>query len=120
MVCLLISEHYAIEWYASVSRTLGDPGGPGKTHETFGSMNGDAVGSTPERVHYAAEAKTPPASRRALRLWIGQLGPALALLAVILAFSVLTGAPARYLSGFNLRIVLSQSAIVAVGAIGMT
>jgi ribose transport system permease protein len=83
-------------------------------------MNGDAVGSTNETVRYAARAETEPASRHALRHWIGQLGPALALLAVILVFSILTGAPARYLSGFNLRIVLSQSAIVAVGAIGMT
>ena len=83
-------------------------------------MNGDAVGSTSERAQYAARAETPAAPRRALRHWIGQLGPALALLAVILVFSILTGAPARYLSGFNLRIVLSQSAIVAVGAIGMT
>src|SRR5512144_1356564 len=58
--------------------------------------------------------------RRTLRSWIASIGPALALGAVILAFSLLTGAPARYLSPFNLRIVLSQTAIVAVGAIGMT
>src|SRR2546428_383713 len=34
--------------------------------------------------------------------------------------SLLTDAPARYLSPFNLRIVLSQTVIVALGAIGMT
>jgi len=39
---------------------------------------------------------------------------------VVIAFTILTGAPERYLSSFNLRIVLSQSVIVAVGAIGMT
>ena len=47
-------------------------------------------------------------------------GPALALLFVILVFAVLTDAQGRYLSSFNLRIVLSQTVIVAVGAIGMT
>ena len=47
-------------------------------------------------------------------------GPALALVFVILVFAVLTDAPGRYLSSFNLRIVLSQTVIVAIGAIGMT
>ena len=78
------------------------------------------MGSTSETLQYAAWAETERASRRSVRRLMGQLGPALALVAVILVFSVLTGAPARYLSGFNLRIVLSQSAIVAIGAIGMT
>jgi ribose/xylose/arabinose/galactoside ABC-type transport system permease subunit len=58
--------------------------------------------------------------RSNLRAVIASAGPAVGLVAVILAFSVLTGAPTRYLSPFNLRIVLSQTAIVAVGAIGMT
>jgi ribose transport system permease protein len=58
--------------------------------------------------------------RSNLRTWMASAGPAVGLVAVVLAFSVLTGAPARYLSPFNLRIVLSQTAIVAVGAIGMT
>jgi ribose transport system permease protein len=55
-----------------------------------------------------------------LRRWIGRAGPALGLVAVVLVFALLSDAPARYLSPFNLRIVLSQTAIVAVGAIGMT
>jgi ribose transport system permease protein len=55
-----------------------------------------------------------------LRTWLVRLGPALALVTVVLAFAVLTGAPERYLSPFNLRIVLSQTVIVALGAIGMT
>jgi ribose transport system permease protein len=54
------------------------------------------------------------------RAWIGRAGPAIGLAVVIIAFTILTGAPERYLSSFNLRIVLSQSVIVAVGAIGMT
>ena len=52
--------------------------------------------------------------------WIRSAGPVLALLVVVVAFAVLTGAPARYLSPLNLRVVLSQTVIVAMGAIGMT
>lgn len=59
-------------------------------------------------------------SADALRAWMGRLGPWLALLVVIAAFALMTDAPARYLSAFNLRIVLSQTVIVALGAIGMT
>jgi ribose transport system permease protein len=55
-----------------------------------------------------------------VRRWLARLGPFLALAAVIAAFAVLTNAPGRYLSAFNLRIVLSQTVIVALGAIGMT
>ena len=51
---------------------------------------------------------------------LGRAGPALGLVLVILVFAVLTDAPGRYLSSFNLRIVLSQTVIVAIGAIGMT
>jgi ribose transport system permease protein len=54
------------------------------------------------------------------RAWIGRAGPVIGLAVVVIAFTILTGAPERYLSSFNLRIVLSQSVIVAVGAIGMT
>jgi ribose transport system permease protein len=39
---------------------------------------------------------------------------------VILVFALLTDAPERYLSSFNLRIVLTQTVIVALGAVGMT
>ena len=52
--------------------------------------------------------------------WLSRLGPAIGLVLVILVFVALTGAPARYLSPFNLRIVLSQTVIVAVAAVGMT
>ena len=55
-----------------------------------------------------------------LRTSLARLGPALALLLVIAVFALLTDAPARYLSPFNLRIVLTQTVIVALGAIGMT
>lgn len=55
-----------------------------------------------------------------LRASVGRLGPAIALVVVVLVFAVLTEAPGRYLSAFNLRIVLAQTVIVALGAIGMT
>src|SRR6476659_4056380 len=48
------------------------------------------------------------------------LGPFIGLLLVILVFAVLTGDPAKYLSPFNIRIILSQTVIVAISAIGMT
>ncbi|MCM3901203.1 MAG: ABC transporter permease [Pyrinomonadaceae bacterium] len=52
--------------------------------------------------------------------WLNWIGPILGLLLVILIFSVLMDSPGRYLSPFNLRIVLAQTVIVAIGAIGMT
>ena len=51
---------------------------------------------------------------------IARLGPALALVLVVAVFTLLADAPSRYLSPTNLRVVLSQTVIVAVGAIGMT
>lgn len=56
----------------------------------------------------------------ALRLWLNRLGPFLGLALVISVFALLTNSPAQYLSGRNLLIVLSQTVIVAIGAIGMT
>ncbi|HKG92693.1 MAG TPA: ABC transporter permease [Gemmatimonadaceae bacterium] len=67
-----------------------------------------------------APAGAAPGAAGALRRWLGLAGPALGLALVILAFALLTDAPGRYLSPFNLRIVLSQTVIVALGAIGMT
>src|SRR5216110_2012628 len=55
-----------------------------------------------------------------LRSSLARLGPALALVLVVVVFALLTNAPPRYLSPFNLRIVLTQTVIVALGAIGMT
>ena len=49
-----------------------------------------------------------------------KLAPFAGLVAVIAAFAVLTGAPEQYLSIPNLRIVLAQTVIVAIGAVGMT
>jgi ribose transport system permease protein len=56
----------------------------------------------------------------AVRRWIARIGPSLALALVVAAFALLSDAPSHYLSSFNLRIVLSQTVIVALGAIGMT
>src|SRR5512145_2754077 len=55
-----------------------------------------------------------------LHNWLNRLGPLLGLILVIVVFSVLMKTPERYLSPNNLRIVLSQTVIVAIGAIGMT
>lgn len=52
--------------------------------------------------------------------WLMILGQFLGLALVILIFAFLTGSPEKYLSPFNVRIVLSQTVIVAIGAIGMT
>lgn len=48
------------------------------------------------------------------------IAPLLGLIGVIALFAVLTGAPERYLSTANLRVVLAQTVIVALSAIGMT
>jgi ribose transport system permease protein len=58
--------------------------------------------------------------QNSFRKWVTLLGPFLGLALVIAAFSVLTGSPEKYLSPFNIRIVLSQTVIVAISAIGMT
>src|SRR5436853_4810787 len=52
--------------------------------------------------------------------WLRILGPFLGLVLVIGIFAVLSDNPGRYLSLSNLRIVLAQTVIVALGAIGMT
>ncbi len=54
------------------------------------------------------------------RLRLGMFGPVLGLLAVVLFFALLSDDPAQYVSVRNLRIVLAQTVIVALGAIGMT
>ncbi len=55
-----------------------------------------------------------------LRRLVARVGPFLGLLLVVGTFTLLSDAPGRYLSTFNLRIVLSQTVIVALGAVGMT
>src|SRR5258707_1726960 len=54
------------------------------------------------------------------RTQLNRFGPLLGLVLVIAVFSVLTAAPERYLAPKNLRTVLVQTVIVAIGAIGMT
>lgn len=58
--------------------------------------------------------------RRDVRQTLFRLGPFVGLVVVIVFFAVASGAPERYLSAHNLRVVLAQTVIVAVGAIGMT
>src|SRR5216117_2899567 len=52
--------------------------------------------------------------------WLRIIAPLAGLIGVVLLFAILTGSPERYLSGANLRVVLAQTVIVAIGAIGMT
>lgn len=77
-------------------------------------------------MHTTADAASVPvsvpggATRDFLKAWLTRVGPFVGLALVILTFTLLTDSPGRYLSPFNLRIVLSQTVIVALGAIGMT
>lgn len=66
------------------------------------------------------ETKDAPPSETLLKKWFTILGPFLGLIFVILTFAILTGSPEKYLSPFNIRVVLSQTVIVAISAIGMT
>jgi ribose transport system permease protein len=58
--------------------------------------------------------------RRDLAQRLVRLGPFVGLLLVVAFFALASGAPERYLSGNNLRVVLAQTVIVAIGAVGMT
>jgi len=58
----------------------------------------------------------PSTARRTL----ATLGPFLGLLLVIAVFALMTDSPSQYLSARNFRIVVAQTVIVAIGAIGMT
>jgi ribose transport system permease protein len=55
-----------------------------------------------------------------MKRWLKAFGPFMALLLVIAIFAALSENPGRFLSLSNLRIVLSQTVIVAIGAVGMT
>jgi ribose transport system permease protein len=55
-----------------------------------------------------------------MRRFANVLAPLFGLAAVAILFAILTGAPERYLSAANLRVVLAQTVIVATGALGMT
>src|SRR5215831_16835048 len=66
-----------------------------------------------------ATPEEAPQARRAGK-WLARIGPFLGLVFVILIFGFMSGAPARYFSVNNFRIVLSQTIIVGLGAIGMT
>ncbi|HEY8204226.1 MAG TPA: ABC transporter permease [Pyrinomonadaceae bacterium] len=69
-----------------------------------------------------ADTKSIPAIFRSnfARTWLNRLGPLLGLMLVIAVFAILIGTPERYLSLKNIRTVLAQTVIVAIGAIGMT
>jgi ribose transport system permease protein len=62
-------------------------------------------------------AAVPAPARRST---LATIGPFLGLVAVIAVFALLTDSPSQYLSIRNFRIVVAQTVIVALGAIGMT
>ena len=66
------------------------------------------------------KANRPITSSALIHNWLNRLGPVLGLVLVIVIFSVLMETPAKFLSPNNLRVVLAQTVIVAIGAIGMT
>src|SRR2546427_2812765 len=66
------------------------------------------------------QARAAPRISPRIFMWLRTLGPFAGLGLVVLIFALLTGSPEKYLSISNLRIVLSQTVIVALGAIGMT
>src|SRR5450432_1973219 len=70
----------------------------------------------------AAEINPNPAifGSNFVRTWLNRLGPLLGLALVIAIFSILMGTPEKFLAPRNLRTVLAQTVIVAIGAIGMT
>src|SRR3989475_7484940 len=67
-----------------------------------------------------AKPKWTVSSSNLARTWLNRLGPLLGLVLVIAVFAILIGEPEKYLSLKNLRTVLAQTVIVAIGAIGMT
>jgi ribose transport system permease protein len=81
-----------------------------------------ASGVETEALTNSSPIAAPPRRRAAasLSVWLARLGPFLGLLLVILIFAALAASPMQYLSPNNLRVVLSQTVIVGIGAIGMT
>lgn len=67
-----------------------------------------------------SEIVKAPLRANVWQMLITRLGPFIGLALVIVIFTLLADSPGRYLSPFNLRIVLAQTVIVALGAIGMT
>src|SRR4030095_5841648 len=60
------------------------------------------------------------ASSTLIHHWLNRLCPLFGLVLVFLIFSFFLETPGRFLSPNNLRVVLAQTVIVAIGAIGMT
>ena len=65
-------------------------------------------------------ADVPDTAAPAPQSTLARLGPFLGLVLVIVVFALLSESPGQYLSARNFRIVVAQTVIVAIGAIGMT
>src|SRR5258708_32242329 len=79
-----------------------------------------AQGKGNNKVVTGIKIETAPLRPAQRNVWLARLGPFIGLILVIAVFALWTESPGRYLSPFNLRIVLAQTVIVALGAIGMT
>ena len=67
-----------------------------------------------------ADRGTATVVTSAARSWLARLGPFIGLIVVIVIFAMMMDSPEQYLSIRNFRIVVAQTVIVALGAIGMT
>src|SRR5215471_5492928 len=78
--------------------------------------------STVEQLQTQSEAQGSRAAYSAdmMKRWLQAFGPFMALLLVIAIFAAMSENPGHFLSLSNLRIVLSQTVIVGIGAVGMT
>ena len=79
-----------------------------------------APGSIRQPTGPPAPEPTALPGERIRRSWLAVVGPFIGLVLVIVLFATMSGSPERYLSANNLRVVLAQTVIVALGAIGMT
>jgi ribose transport system permease protein len=73
-----------------------------------------------EKPERTPDPVVPLPGERSRPSWMAVLGPFIGLAVVITLFAMMSGSPERYLSANNLRVVLAQTVIVALGAIGMT
>ena len=93
-------------------RSPTNPGSPGATPPTAS----DAAAVEQRE----APSQSPGSGAAMIKRWIQAFGPFMALILVIAIFAAISESPGRLLSLSNLRIVLSQTVIVGIGAVGMT
>lgn len=95
---------------------------PPREHRSPSTAPPSAGAASVEEREDHSQPQDFPAVRGAQKIsrWLEAFGPFFALLLVIVIFTAISDNPGRFLSPANLRIVLAQTVIVAIGAIGMT